>query len=171
MSNDSDMAASPKGSQQLLQYRADPPLVSQRVPAVAQPLAVSGAVCTAVGFALAFAPHMPFALPRLGSLEQEAILGVSLVVYVGQPLAFASMLIVRRPWSRETPTCRLSHPVPLTGLMTLLVPSLLALPLALATGVPQLGGACGCAPVLMGLGLLTWFGGLPSRHDFRRHLD
>lgn len=154
-----------------ISYRADDPSKGPRVPAVAWPLALAGAICTGVGlFAASGMDSRRFALYAIDH-ELVGIIAMLLVVYAGQPLCFAALLIVRRPWSREHAPCRLTHPVPLLAILTLSLAPLLGLGLAVIGQAPQLAGACGCGPVLLVLGLLIWFGGPPTPNEVRRHVD
>ena len=139
-----------------LQDGADGP----RVPGVAWPLALAGAAITAAGVLTLVAADRGWVwMSSVDAYERATFYGLILCAYVGQPLAFATLLVVRRPWSRERPTCRLSHPVPLLALLTLTLPGALAVPLILL-GTEPAAGLLGCAPVLLVLALLLWSGGV-----------
>lgn len=155
-----------------VEYRGPDPTQGPRVPPIARPLALAGAICTTVGLLAASGVYARWvSLPTAEAYEAVSIIAMLLVVYVGQPLSFAALLIVRRPWSREHPPCHLAQPVVLLSIATLGVTPLLALALATIGQVPQLAGACGCGPVLLVLGLLLWYGGMPTRRAMQRHVD
>lgn len=154
-----------------LQYEPFDHQRGPRGPPLALPLALAAAVATAGGLLALICARFELLPGWLASFEQLAVVGMALVIYVGQPLALAAMLVVRRPWSRERPPCRLTHPVPLIALACLIIPPAVALPVAIFADAPQVAGACGCGPILLVLALLLWFGGVPSRADLRREPD
>ena len=152
-------------------YQADDPKHGPRVPAIAWPLVLAGAICTLVGLVTASGIYARWiAPPTLEAYDRISIIAMLLVVYVGQPLCFAALLIVRRPWSRERAPCRITHPVPLLALAVLAFSPMVGLAMAALAQLPHLAGACGCAPVLLLLALLLWFGGMPTRMQLQRHI-
>ena len=133
-----------------LEYKSHNPSAGQRAEPLPWLLATTGAVCTFTGLAAAAGVYPPWlVLSSARAYERTIILGVVLVALMGMPLALGALVMLRRASARSATRVRLTHPVALIALATLVIPAGIALPLRLLWNAPQLTAIFAWAVVLL----------------------